>query len=197
MTQQDGLRWITEMDALTAEIQQVIPVHELALLIHDYIATPSPRTLQYGTCVRCNRSHNRYTSNLCASCIGVCVVCKTIAFCSEKKFICDGCATNPMRAAQFRSSHIPGIQKWCLYASWHCCRFPSDIHHDWQDSVKRQAAREAEKKAKEASFLMSKDRMTKDEQIAELRAKLYKANAIISQHYFRLGVEQPPAAPYF
>lgn len=182
---------------LETEVSKHIPVTEVMLIICDFVSPVSPyKTKTWGKCEHCNVKHRRQQSNLCMNCKTICLICKGFDA-VEKSLVCFHCMVR-LPDHKTRALALSQTPKHIMYRELFCIRFASEIHYASLEGEKRRAAAEKEKKDKEDSFLRAQGNKPKDQQIAELREKLYAANKILSSNRFALGLKDPvPAYPYF
>ena len=85
-----------------------------------------------------------------------------------------------------------------MYRELFRIKFASETYYEILETEKRRAVREKEKKDKEDLFLAAENAKPKDQQIQELRAKLYEANKILERARYALQLKEPvPEYPYF
>ena len=191
-------QWGRNVDAIAAEIERVIPVTEIQLIISDYIATPIRQPWTVKKCYACGNKHTRSVEWLCMNCRGICLGCKKLAAINEKTPLCFHCNREKPHIA--RAAASSNKTKSELYHEWHCVRtFPSEVHHRYMDTIKRIEAARVKKLQEEFLFLAREDAKPKDQQIAELRAKLYAANKQMNIFKYSLGlnIKAVPEFPYF
>ena len=89
--------------------------------------------------------------------------------------------------------------KYRVFLDWYKVDFPSGAYYREAERDRKRAAEKAEEKRKEDKFLAIEDAKPKDQQIAELRAKLYAANKILKDNQYNLSMRLAsiPAHPFF
>ncbi len=190
------LRWIADMDSIGDEIRKHIPIIEISLIIQDYCTTSSPHFDVYRICYHCKAKHHRTIENLCMNCRDLCLQCKNHTAVNEQSVFCRACRiANPrFQGMKFE----PWDTKSRLYREWHLINFPSDIYHRYTASQKRINDAAIEKKRLEDAFFAREDAKPKDQQIAELRAKLYAAYKVLRPTgYYAPNSNPYPEYPYF
>ena len=152
-----------------------IPIKEVMLIVCDYATPISPNKAKaWGKCEHCNAKHRRQQSNLCMSCKTICLICKSLDA-NEKSLVCFSCMVR-LPEHKTRALAVSQTPKHIMYRELFCIQFASEIHYQAVEIDKRRAAVEQENKVKELAFLKAEDAKPKDQQIAELRKKLYAAN---------------------
>ena len=175
-------------------ISEHVSIPELNAIIQDYCAIPSPNKVMQGACLNCHKSHRRKYSMLCMTCKSLCLLCGLSGL-AEHVLFCFGCAG---KFPSLANSHN-GREKYRVFMDWHSIEFPSVQYLKGIESKRKKEIALAEEKRKELAFLAAEDAKPKDQQIQELRAKLYEANKqidqLMSHHYI---AHQPrPKYPYF
>ena len=94
---------------------------------------------------------------------------------------------------------ISQMPKHIMYRELFCIQFASDVHYESIEIEKRRAAAVQEIRAKEDAFLKAEDAKPLQQQIAELRSKLYAANKDINmlKNHVCSNIDPRPKYPYF
>ena len=133
---------------------------------------------------------------LCMDCKNLCLYPKcgqrTL---SEKEIFCLGCIR---KYPDLYNTHN-GRDKYRVYLEWYRVQFPSAAYYREIDSSRKLAAFRAEEKRKEDEFLARESAKPLQQQVNELRAKLYAANKILRTNRFQLceRIAPVPEYPYF
>lgn len=173
-----------------------IPIIELSLIIQDYCTPPSPGLVHQGLCCNCHKKHRRQYSMLCMACKDLCIYPKCGRFTmNEKSIFCLDCMG---KYPDLYNTHKER-DKYRVFLEWYKVQFPSIAYYKEAERTRKRDAERAEEKRKEDAFLAIEDAKPKDQQIAELRAKLYAANKLLHTNRFQLTMRPPPIAefPYF
>ena len=133
---------------------------------------------------------------LCMDCKDLCIYPKCGRFTMNEKTIfcidCIGKYPNLFNTHKERD-------KYRVFLDWYKVDFPSGAYYREAERDRKRAAEKAEEKRKEDKFLAIEDAKPKDQQIAELRAKLYAANKILKDNQYNLSMRLAsiPAHPFF
>ena len=130
------------------------------------------------------------------ACKTLCLICKGLDA-NEKSLVCFSCMVRlPKHKTQALA--LSQTPKHIMYRELFCIKLPSELHYQSIESDKRRAAAEQVKKDKENTFLATEDAKPKDQQIQELRAKLYEANKLLDRARYALQLKEPvPEYPYY
>jgi hypothetical protein len=115
--------------------------------------------------------------------------------------VCTNCINADYK--NFTLATSQNMEKSQLYAAWHKVRFPSEIEHNYQARLKREAADPvrqaalAEKKRLEDEFYKIENAKPWAQQATEMRSKLWKLQELVNEAKRTHSTANLPAQPMF
>ena len=114
---------------------------------------------------------------------------------SEKAIFCPGCI---IKYPDLFNTHKER-DKYRVFLDWYKVDFPSGAYIREAERQRKLAEMKAEEKLKKDEFLAIESAKPLQQQIQELRKKLYEANKILNDNYYNLStrIAKVPVFPFY